>query len=184
MGEAEGQKRESWSQKATAEEVLACFEGWHEQPLGLVRATKQPFVTALHDRNPLDSWVSGRIAVMGDAAHAMLPYHAQGAVQSIEDGWVLARALEMGADDPQAALQRYEMLRKDRADRMVIHSRNAERWYHYDDPSAVAERNQRFRAYNDKYGDDFTPQQMWLYSYDAEKAVCGTDEAWRALDPW
>jgi len=92
--------------------------------------------------------------------------------------------LEMGADDPQAALQRYEMLRKDRADRMVIHSRNAERWYHYDDPSAVAERNQRFRAYNDKYGDDFTPQQMWLYSYDAEKAVCGTDEAWRALDPW
>ena len=82
LGQADDQKRESWSQAASKEEVIAAFDGWYERPRRMIEATEQPFVTALFDRNSLETWVSGRIAVMGDAAHAMLPYHAQGAVQS------------------------------------------------------------------------------------------------------
>ena len=121
---------------------------------------------------------------MGDAAHAMLPYHAQGAVQSIEDAWVLMRALEMAGGDPRPALQRYRELRKACADRMIQHSSSAERWYHVDDPADVAARNARFRALGEKHAGGFVPQQVWLYSYDAEKAVLGTDDEWRALPPW
>jgi salicylate hydroxylase len=184
LGQANNEKRESWSQKASKDEVLAGFEGWYDRPRNLFEATDQPFVTALYDRNPLETWVSGRIALMGDAAHAMLPYHAQGAVQSIEDAWVLARSLALGADDPVRALAHYESLRFDRANRIVQHSRAAEGWYHVEDPDEVARRNDRFRRNNDRYGDDVTPQQHWLYSYDAEKAVLGTDHEWRDLPPW
>ncbi len=184
LGQTEDQKRESWSQAASKEEVLAAFEGWYDIPRAIIEATDTPFVTALHDRVPLDRWVEGRIAVMGDAAHAMLPYHAQGAVQSIEDAWVLGRCLAEAGDDPKAALRRFEALRYDRATRLVQHSRSAEGWYHVDDPAEVAARNERFRSIGERSGGDFTPQQIWLYSYDADKAVLGTDDVWRALQDW
>lgn len=184
LGQSGSQQRESWSQTASRDEVIACFDGWYDMPRRVAEATDTPFVTALHDREPLPTWVDGRIAVMGDAAHAMLPYHAQGAVQSIEDAWVLGRALELGADDPPAALKHYQALRYDRTNRMVQHSRNAEGWYHVDDPAEVAARNARFRRTNERFGGDFTPQQTWLYTYDAEQAVLGTDDTWRALPPW
>ena len=182
MGPTESTMRESWSQTAQKDELLKAFKEWYEVPTRFIEATKQPFVTALYDRDPLDTWVKGHIAVMGDAAHAMLPYHAQGAGQSIEDAWVLARLLGKNDDGPAAALRRFEALRKDRADRMIQHSRDAERWYHLDDVDDVGRRNARFRRYNDKAS--FTPQQTWLYSYDAEKAVEGTDQDWRALPAW
>ncbi len=184
MGETDNPKRESWSQQAGKDEVLAGFAGWYRRPRALIEATAQPFVTALHDRDPLPCWVDGRIALTGDAAHAMLPYHAQGAVQSIEDAWVLARCLELGAADAPAALKRFESLRYERANRMVAHSREAEGWYHVEDPEAVERRNHRFRQTNARLDGGFTRQQHWLYSYDAEKAALGTDDAWRALPPW
>ncbi len=183
LGQAEDAKRESWSQTASKSEILAAFDGWYDRPKRIIEATAQPFVTALYDRDPLTAWVDGRIAVMGDAAHAMLPYHAQGAVQSIEDAWVLARSLEIHAD-PASALEHFQALRFERANLMVQQSRNAERWYHLDDPQEVAARNERFRANNERFGDDFSPQQHWLYSYDAERAALGTDEEWRALPRW
>jgi salicylate hydroxylase len=125
---------------------------------------------------------------MGDAAHAMLPYHAQGAVQSIEDAWVLARCLEIGqkteGGDVSAALLKYESLRKDRAQRLQHHSRNAERWYHLEDADEIARRNARLAAHARNNDGGVTPQQAWLYGYDAEKAVLGTDREWRAMREW
>ena len=106
IGAGDDELRESWSQTASKAEVETAFAGWYDHAKGLVDLTDELFATALHDREPLPAWVKGRIALMGDAAHAMLPYHAQGAVQSIEDAWVLARCLQQGADDPAAALQR------------------------------------------------------------------------------
>lgn len=186
MGQTDNPKRESWSQQAGKEEVLAGFEGWYARPRALIEATEQPFVTALHDRDPLPGWVDGRIALTGDAAHAMLPYHAQGAVQSIEDAWVLARCLQReGGEDLPGALKRFESLRYERANRMVLHSREAEGWYHVEEPEAVERRNHRFRQNNARLNEgEFTRQQHWLYSYDAEKAALGTDEDWRALPTW
>lgn len=183
-GPADGKKLESWSQTASKDEVLANFEGWYDRPAKVIAATKETFVTAMYDRDPLETWVDDRIALMGDAAHAMLPYHASGAGQSIEDAWVLARVLQLQADDPQRGLKQYEELRLDRANRMVRHSREAEGWYHLADVDKVARRNERFRKKNETYGDAITPEQHWLYSYDAEKAALGVDDEWRNLTPW
>lgn len=183
-GPTTGDKRESWSQTASKDEILSAFKGWYDRPARVIERTKQIFATAMYDRNPLDSWVDGRIALMGDAAHAMLPYHASGAGQGIEDAWVLARALQIGAADPKGALKRYEALRLDRANRMVRHSREAEGWYHLADADKVARRNERFRKKNETFGDRITPEQHWLYSYDAEKAVLGQDHEWRSLPAW
>ncbi len=184
LGQTNDRKRESWSQTASKAEIIEAFDGWYERPKRLIEATEQTFVTALYDRTPLDRWVDGRIAIMGDAAHAMLPYHAQGAVQSLEDAWVLARTLEQSQADPTTALQTFESLRRDRANLMVQQSRNAERWYHLDNPEDVAARNDRFRKTDQRLDGGFSPQQHWLYSYDAERAALGTDHEWQALPAW
>src|SRR5207247_4251424 len=67
------------------------------------------------DRAPLPRWVNGRIALLGDAAHPMLPFYAQGAGQAIEDAAALAVCLATGPWDPPAALARYEQVRRPRA---------------------------------------------------------------------
>ncbi len=191
LGESSGDLRESWSQTSSRQDVLDAFTGWYDRPKQVIEATPEVFVTALHDRDPLQSWVADRIALMGDAAHAMLPYHAQGAVQSLEDAWVLARLLQRlqtngtpSHDGIVQCLERYEELRLTRANMLVQQSRNAERWYHVDEPSEIDARNDRFRRTNPRLDGGFPAQQHWLYSYDAEQAALGTDTAWRALLMW
>ena len=124
--------------------------------------------------------------LLGDAAHAMLPYHAQGAVQSLEDAWVLARLIAMAAGDGgagsiDAALHRYQSLRRDRTSQVQAYSRSAQDWYHVSEPAEVARRDERFRAVARRGGGGFSTQQEWLYAYDAEKAALGEDHEWRAL---
>lgn len=184
LGEANASLRESWSQTSSKQDVITAFDGWYDRPREVIEATPEIFVTALHDRDPLQSWVDGRIALMGDAAHAMLPYHAQGAVQSLEDAWVLARLLKTSANSTNDTLQQYQTLRLTRANTMVQQSRNAERWYHVADTKEVAARNERFRQTNTKLDGGFSAQQHWLYSYDAEQAALGTDDEWRNLPKW
>jgi salicylate hydroxylase len=69
--------------------------------------------------DPAGRWARGRIALIGDAAHAMLPTIAQGGAQAIEDAWVLADCLAETPDQPAAALQRYEKRRKMRVIRIA-----------------------------------------------------------------
>lgn len=175
------QREENWSAEAPREAALSQYEGWHEQVTSLIEASQSLFVTAISDRAPLDRWVNGRIALMGDAAHAMLPFHAQGAVQSIEDAWVLARCLQRGQADLPAALLRYEQLRHDRATRVQQQSRAAEHTFHMSDASEVEARNARFEQMQAKAANGFPRGQQWLFSYDAERAVLGQDEAWQSL---
>ncbi len=184
IGSSPANRKESWSATATVQEVLAEYQGWHPEVTELVKLTHKPFVTALYDRTPLAAWVKGRIALMGDAAHAMLPYHAQGAVQSMEDAWVLARSLDQGESDVEGALQKYQVLRLDRASRVQAQSRLAEKRFHMSDPIEVAERNAKFRKYDAKHTGGYLPQQEWLFGYDAEAAARGTDDKWRALRAW
>jgi salicylate hydroxylase len=195
IGRSDEAKRESWSATGSVEALLADYAGWHPQIVGLMAATARPFITRLIDREPLASWVRGRIVLLGDAAHAMLPYHAQGAVQSLEDAWVLARSIAMAANaasagaaassTPEVALQeallRYQRLRRDRATQVQAYSRAAQDWYHVSDPAEIARRDERFRAVARRGAGGFSPQQEWLYAYDAEKAARGEDSAWRAM---
>ena len=185
IGSSPSARQESWSATTTTEEVLGIYQGWHREVRDLIALTEKPFVTALYDRAPLTRWVQGRIALMGDAAHAMLPYHAQGAVQSLEDAWVLAKLLDLsqGAGLPQV-LERYAALRMDRTARIQAQSRVAEHRFHMSDPIEVAERNDRMRKYDAKFKGAYLPQQEWLFGYNADLAATGQDTQWRALRPW
>jgi salicylate hydroxylase len=79
-------RHESWIAECSREEVLERYAGWHESLLGLFAAAGTWYKWALYDRDPIPRWTRGRVTVLGDAAHPMLPYLGQGACQAIEDG--------------------------------------------------------------------------------------------------
>jgi salicylate hydroxylase len=103
---------ESWSTKGTRDEVLADFRGWHEDVQTLIRNIDTPYKWALMVREPMPCWTRGRVTLLGDACHSMLPMLAQGAVMAIEDGYILARCL--AEQDVETGLVRYERARRDR----------------------------------------------------------------------
>ena len=103
---------ESWSARGTTEELAADFAGWHEDVHALIRNIPAPYKWALMTRPPMERWTAGRVTLLGDACHSMVPFLAQGAVMAIEDGFVLGRCLQKYADVP-AALARYEEARRE-----------------------------------------------------------------------
>jgi salicylate hydroxylase len=84
---------EAWSIRGTPAQARADFKGWHPTLTGLLGEADRLYRWALFDRQPLTRWVDGRVALLGDAAHPMLPFMAQGAAMAVEDGWVLATNL-------------------------------------------------------------------------------------------
>jgi salicylate hydroxylase len=123
-------KVESWTARGTTGELAADFAGWHADVQAMVRAIDTPYKWALVLRPPLEGWTVGRVTLLGDACHPTLPMLAQGAVQAIEDGFVLARVLEEHQGEAEGALQRYEAARKERTARVVLGSaENAKRFH-------------------------------------------------------
>ncbi len=114
---------EAWSMPGDKQELMQAFEGWHPSLLRLFEATETCFKWAIFDRDPLPFWSKERTTLLGDAAHPMLPFLAQGGAMAMEDGLVLARALERHRDDVPHALRRYEAARKERATRVQMGSR-------------------------------------------------------------
>jgi salicylate hydroxylase len=158
---------ESWSATATVEELLAEFDGWDPRLTALVRAADTPGRWALLDRAPLTRWSEGRVTLLGDAAHPMFPFYAQGAAQSMEDGAVLAACLSADLDEPGRALQRYESLRVGRTTRMQAESRARARVNHLADGPEQVARDASLTAA------DPLVQNGWIYGYDAEATVRG-----------
>ena len=105
-------RHESWIAECSREEVLERYAGWHESLLRLFAASQAWYKWALYDRDPIPQWTRGRVTVLGDAAHPMLPYLGQGACQAIEDRAVLATALSAEPSDPVTGLARYERTRR------------------------------------------------------------------------
>jgi salicylate hydroxylase len=115
---------ESWSAPGNRDELAASFEGWNASVTALLKHVESCFWWGLYDRRPLSSWTNGRLTLLGDAAHAMLPHLGQGANQAIEDGVALAVLLEgCRSNDVADALKRYEMLRRPRTDRVQAEAR-------------------------------------------------------------
>ncbi|MBT8148825.1 MAG: FAD-binding protein [Pseudomonadales bacterium] len=85
--------KESWSEQGSRDQALADFSDWHSLVPGLIAAADTLYRWALFDRAPLHNWVQGRVALLGDAAHPMLPFMAQGAAMAVEDAWIIAAAL-------------------------------------------------------------------------------------------
>jgi salicylate hydroxylase len=156
--------REDWTDRATVARALAAFEGWHPQVRRIIEAADTCFVWALFDRDPLPRWSAGRITLLGDACHPMYPFMAQGAAQAIEDGATLAACLRAAAaDDPAAALERYERLRMPRVTRLQDMSRANKTRYHMPDGPAQAARDAAWA----KEGDRSPEALRWLFEFDA-----------------
>ncbi len=119
---ADDEMRESWSAPGDPDQLRAEFAGWNERITGLLSKVNQTFRWGLYDREPLKKWFDGRLALLGDAAHPMLPHLGQGANQSIEDGMALATILAEETD-LQRALSRYQDLRRDRVAHVQTNAR-------------------------------------------------------------
>lgn len=160
---------ESWSAKGEVADALAEFAGWHPHLRAIISAVAFTNRWGLYDRDPLERWSVGRVALLGDAAHAMLPFMAQGAVQSIEDAFVLARCLH---DAPPAslpeALTRYEMVRKPRATQVQARARQNGTTFHLADGEAQRQRDAHLAA---SVGTNPLLASAWLYGHDVETEV-------------
>jgi salicylate hydroxylase len=103
--------RESWTLEAPAAEALAFVDGWDEGFRARLSLCDTMLRGAVFIREPIERWSSARIALLGDAAHAMAPFQAQGSAQAIEDAYVLAACLADDEGDPITAIKRYESIR-------------------------------------------------------------------------
>ena len=128
---------EGWSEGGAAADLRAAFADWPQPVADLVGGAGAVWRQALYDRPPRARWSRGRATLMGDAAHPMLPFLAQGAATAIEDAWVLARELDgAGAGGVAAALERYEAARRPRTAKVQAWSRRNGRLYHLPSPLA------------------------------------------------
>ena len=153
-------RTESWTAEGRVEDMAREFEGWDARLRQLIGAATETRRWALYDRTPLETWSAGRVTLLGDAAHAMLPFYGQGAAQAVEDATALADCLG-GADasTAPAALLRYEALRRPRASRVQLMSRGRELRNHLPDGP---EQQQRDAALAD--GDPLR-DSAWLYGH-------------------
>jgi len=112
---ADEEMKESWSAPGDPDVLRREFADWDPRIGSLLKQVEKTFRWALYDREPLPVWTKGRLTLLGDAAHPMLPHLGQGANQSIEDGMALATILA-SADRMTApeALLAYERLRRER----------------------------------------------------------------------
>jgi salicylate hydroxylase len=116
--------KESWSAPGNPDTLRAEFEGWDPRIAQVLKQVDHCFRWALYDREPLPTWTKGRLTLLGDAAHPMLPHLGQGANQSIEDGMALATILsQVDNTDVPEALQAYERLRRERVAEVQLGAR-------------------------------------------------------------
>jgi salicylate hydroxylase len=150
--------RPGWSEPGDGNEIKSAFvaAGWHAMPRMLISAVDGWRKWALFTVPGGGPWTDGAVALLGDAAHAMLPFAAQGAAMAIEDAAVLAKCIgerqNKGTAGFAAALQRYERLRRPRVTRLQRSARQAGTIYHLAGPLAAA-RDLVIRAMG--------PQRMW-----------------------
>jgi salicylate hydroxylase len=166
----EGYRHESWVSRCEQAEVLERYRGWHESLLRIFSAGEVWYKWALYDRDPIPRWTRGRVGVLGDAAHPMLPYLGQGACQAIEDGCVLAAALAAEPADPVAGLALYERSRRHRASQVVLASRERGVSNHLASPLAALRRDVSI-AVRRRFGSDPDGRgTAWIPEYDASSS--------------
>jgi salicylate hydroxylase len=120
-------RHESWTMPGEIEELRRAYAAFHPEARALLDACTEVTKSALYVRDPLPKWSTGRITLLGDACHPMVPFMAQGAAMAIEDAVVLGRSLaEADPGNVTAALRRYENARKERTARVQIGSRGNE----------------------------------------------------------
>lgn len=152
----------AWREPCTVADVLAEFTGWHPAVREMIGAvTAEPAWWGLHDYEAFPTWSSGRLVLLGDAAHAMLPHQGQGANQAIEDAIVLADELAVSPREPLPAIERYVRRRRARTRNVQRYSRIAGDLAHVPDGPDVPARDATFRL--------GFPGIAWIHGHDARK---------------
>jgi salicylate hydroxylase len=162
MAPAGDWRSESWTADGEISDLTREFERWDERVHQLIVSATQTKRWTLFDRAPLEQWTAGRVALLGDAAHAMLPFLAQGAAQGVEDAVTLADCLKSAESDTvERALKRYEELRRPRANHVLLMSRGREIQNHFPDGPEQERRDEALAAA------DPLKQIAWLYGHEA-----------------
>ena len=158
----------SWPHEGSVADVpedvpVASFRGWHPAVTEMIRAAASPIRWGLFAVRPLLRWYWGRVVLIGDAAHGMLPHHGQGANTSIEDAFTLAALLaDSRPDDLEQAFQRYQKMRRARTRKIQRSSWVTSAVLHLAGP-AVAARDAKVARVPDEFG--------WIHSYDVSRAL-------------
>ena len=126
-----------WNWRAEPDMLLPAFDRWASPVRKLLGIAETWRCWSLFRVKPSSRWVQGRMALLGDAAHPVLPYLAQGAALAIEDAVTLAASLEVSSGEPSDAFARYESLRANRARSVQRQAARQGRLYHLHGPSAV-----------------------------------------------
>lgn len=161
---------QSWSDAEDPKHLQDAFSRAAPVVRELIAEITQCYLWGLFDHPPLKTWVTGRLALLGDAAHPMLPYMAQGASQAIEDAWALAACLDPKADVAEG-LRAYDHARRARASRVQALSFGNSGIYHLRNP--VMRRALQFGM---RASSRLTPRLIssrydWIYRYDITQAL-------------
>jgi salicylate hydroxylase len=167
-----------WVRNASQEEMLSAFNHWGDAARVLLECIPAPTLWALHELDELPGYVHGRVGLIGDAAHAMLPHQGAGAGQGLEDAWLLARLLadpQVLDSQPQAVLAAYDVIRRPRACRVQRSSWEAGELYELRDP-AVADNEQLLSK-------TLAERFDWLWNHDMQSDLqeARAQLGWRAL---
>ena len=155
---------ESWTVQGSKDEFINDFRNWHPDIHETIRAGDTPYKWALFARPPMPGWTKGRVTLLGDACHSMLPMMAQGAVMALEDGYVLARCIKAFGVTPEA-LQRYETARRERANRCVAAAIDNTKRFH--NPEMAHAAGAEAYVTREWAEDKVKARYEWLFTYDA-----------------
>jgi len=143
---------------------VASFRGWHPAVTEMIKAAESPLRWALFSVRPLLHWYRGRVVILGDAAHGMLPHHGQGANTSIEDAFALAALLtDPERDDLATTFSRFQVLRRARTRKIQRSSWVTSALLHLPDGPAAEVRNRKVAAFPEDFG--------WIHEYDVQQTL-------------
>jgi len=154
-----------WLTEVEPRDVLARFSGWHPAATEMVAAAAPAVRWGLFVVQPLLRWYRGRVVLLGDAAHAMLPHHGQGANTTVEDAFTLAALLAQAQPgDLEPLLADYQRLRRARTRQVARRSWATNALLHLrDDDPDLPWRDEKMRRFADDFG--------WIHEFDAEEAL-------------
>jgi salicylate hydroxylase len=159
---------EQWGvTEGSKEEVLSYFEGIHERPRQMLDRPTSWRRWATADRDPVERWGEGRATILGDAAHPMTQYLAQGACMALEDAVVLGQAVKVCCGDLTAAFRLYESVRIPRTARVLWSAREMGRLYH----AKGVERLVRNQLWEGRSQDQFYDAIQWLYGWNMDNCM-------------
>lgn len=164
----ESSTEENWTEQGRRKDAMKDFAGWHPVITKLIENVPESalYRWALFDRKPLPRWTDGRVALLGDAAHPMLPFLAQGAAMAVEDAWIIAHELSQSGQTVSTSLNAYQARRFDRTSRAQAGSRANMKTFHQRTKTG------QIKTYGSMWlGGRLAPRLVhkrmnWLYGYD------------------